>query len=185
MTGDLPDYTRLIVVSVDMPEIDVGPVNVARYQVTPITITDGDRAPLLIDDKGRLYVKIYGADIVSGSNLVIARPKGGILEKGSVTTTADYETVASVIVTADKTFQLAKILISCNQTIMYRLRWCGTVISAEVIILSSTPFTDWFPWDYKEMIGDGAKAFDIQVKYPVDGEAGDCYAEIVGEEVDS
>jgi len=114
---------------------------------------------------------------------VIPRPKGGILAKGSVTTTAAYQTVASRTVTNLKTFQLAKILVSCDEDVMYQLRWAGVVISAEVYVSGGLPFTDWFPWDYKEMTGDGAKAFDIQVKYPSGGSAGTCHAEIVGEEV--
>jgi len=113
---------------------------------------------------------------------VIPRPKGGILEKGSITTTANYQTVATRTVTDEKTFQLAKILVSCNKDIQYKLRWNETDISAEVYVPGTIPFTDWFPWNYYEMIGDGAKAFDIQAKFPTGGEAGTCEAEIVGEE---
>jgi len=114
---------------------------------------------------------------------VIPRPKGGVLEKGSVTTTGSYQTVASRVVTNLLKFQLAKIIISCPEDVMYQLRWDGTVISAEVYVMGKIPFTDWFPWNYKEMVGNGVKTFDIQVKYPTGGIAGTCHAEIVGEEV--
>jgi len=114
---------------------------------------------------------------------IIPRPKGGILAKGSVTTTASYQTVASRTVTNGATFQLAKIIVSCDQDVMYRLRWGGTVISAEVYVYGKIPFTDWFPWNYYTMEGDGTKAFDIQVKYPSGGSAATCHVEIVGEEV--
>lgn len=114
---------------------------------------------------------------------VIPRPKGEIIEKGSVTTTTSYQTVASRVVTDGSTFQLAKIVVSCPEDVMYKLRWNGTDISAEVYIAGKLPFTDWFPWDYYTMEGDGAKTFDIQVKYPTGSAADTCHAEIVGEEV--
>jgi len=114
---------------------------------------------------------------------VIPRPKGGILEKGSITTSGTYQTVASHVVTNLKTFQLAKILISCDEDIMYKLTWSGADVSTEVYVSSKIPFTDWFPWNYKTMLGDGIVTFTIEAKYPSGGGAGTCYAEIVGEEV--
>lgn len=130
------------------------------------------------------YVTPITVEVPEGrESEVIARPKGSVLEKGSVTTSASYQTVASHVVTDGATFQLAKILVSCDEDVMYQLRWDGTVISPEVYVSAGIPLTDWFPWDYYEMEGDGSKAFDIQVKYPSGGSAGTCHAEIVGEEV--
>lgn len=201
----LPKFTRSITVNVDIPEVDVGPVNAGRYVAAPADLSDGERAPLLIDVKGRLYVvqfekdrtvetavnkfvrvKGHAADevpVTLTDQEIIARPKGGILAKGSVTTTGTYATIATRIVTNAKSFQLAKILISCDRDVMYKLRWAGTDISAEVYVSGKIPWTDWFPWDYYTMAGDGSKAFDIQVKFPSGGLAGTCYAELVGEEV--
>jgi hypothetical protein len=130
------------------------------------------------------YVTPVTVNIPPGQeSLTIPRPKGGVLAKGSVTTAAAYATIASRTVTSEKEFQLAKILISCDEDVMYKLRWNEDDISAEVYVSAGIPFTDWFPWDYYTMLGDGSKAFDIQVKYPSGGSAGTCYAEIVGEEV--
>jgi len=114
---------------------------------------------------------------------MIPRPKGGVLKKGSVTTTGTYQTVASHKVTTAKTFQLAKIIVSCGKDVLYKLRWNSVDISAEIYVAGTIPFPDWFPWDYYAMLGDGAKAFDVQVKYPSGGSAGTCNVEIVGEEV--
>ena len=130
------------------------------------------------------YVTPVSVEIPEGrEGEIIPRPKGGVLEKGSVTTTGNYQTVASRVVTDGTDFQLAKIVVSCPEDVMYRLRWDGAVISAEVYVSGGIPFTDWFPWDYYDMEGDGSKAFDIQVKYPSGGSAGTCHTEIVGEEV--
>jgi len=114
---------------------------------------------------------------------VIPRPKGGIIKKGNITTGASYATVASHTVTNGKTFQLAKILISCDQDVMFKIRWAGSDLGIEVYVAAKTPYPDWFPWDYSTMVGGGGKAIDIQAKYPTGGSAGACYAEIDGEEV--
>lgn len=130
------------------------------------------------------YVSQVSVEIPEGEEAItIARPKGGVLEKGSITTTGSYQTVASRVVTNGKTLQLAKIIVSCDEDVIYKLRWDGTDISAEIYVSGGIPFTDWFPWDYYAMAGDGAKAFDIQAKFPSGGSAGTCHAEIVGEEV--
>jgi len=191
MVSDLPDYTRLVTVNVNIPEVQVGPVNVGRYQSAPADLPDGTRAPILTDIKGRVIVVTWpGLPLevtqLTRSNMqveAVARPKGGIRDKGSVTTTGAYQTLVSRTVTNGKTFQLAKILISCSEDVQYKLRWGGSDISAEIIVPANTPWTDWFPWEAYDMDGDGTKAFDIQVKYPSGGYAASCYAEYMGEEV--
>jgi len=137
MVNDLPDYTKLIAISVDLPE----------------------------------------------NQQVIPRPKGGVQAVGDITTTASYQTVAEYAVTDDKQLQLTKIMISCDKDVQYKLVWDSTDMSIEVIVPSNTPFTDWFPWDYYLMMGDGIKKIKLQAKYPTDGEAGTCFGEIIGEEV--
>jgi len=114
---------------------------------------------------------------------MIARPKGGVLETDSVTTTAAYQTVVEYTVLEDWKFELAKILVSCPEDVMYRLRWGAVVISAEVYVTGGIPFTDWFPWNYYYMRGDGSRTFNIQVMFPAGGVAAVCHAEIVGEYV--
>ena len=139
MVSDLPDYTKMIAVNVDIS--------------------------------------------VESPFYVIPKPMGGKIAKGNITTTGSYQTVAELAITTAKTFQLTKILISCDQDIMYKIRWNGTDISTEVIVPANIPFTDWFPWNYYTMLGNGTKKIDIQAKYPTDGYGGTCYAEINGEEV--
>ena len=118
---------------------------------------------------------------------MIARPKGGVRETASITTALAWAVVVEYVVPAgdeaDWKFELAKILVSCPNDIMYRLRWNDVVISPEVYVTGGIPFTDWFPWDYENMRGDGVKAFDIQARFPVGGAAATCHAEIVGENV--
>ncbi|MBA7702840.1 hypothetical protein ES703_111615 [subsurface metagenome] len=117
----------------------------------------------------------------------IARPKGfemdGFPKKGSVTTTATYATVVEYTVPDGYKYELTKILISCPEDVMYKIRWGGTDKSAEVYVTGGIPFTDWFPWGYIKMWGDDVKKIDIQVKYPTGGAAATCHAELVGEYV--
>lgn len=112
---------------------------------------------------------------------VIPRPMGGILAKGSVTTTSAYQTVASRVVTDALEFQLSKLMISAKKAAWIKWRWNGTTISAERLLDDKTILIEHFPWDYYFMLGDAAKAFDVQAKY--DSEAGTLNVEIVGEEV--
>lgn len=111
----------------------------------------------------------------------IPRPKGGKSAKGSATTTATYATIAEITVTDGKIFHLAKIALSCKEDTWVKVRWHGTDASIEYLVMGKIPFTDWFPWDWYTMLGDGAKKIDIQVKYNT--AAATAYAELVGEEV--
>lgn len=115
---------------------------------------------------------------------IIARPKGGILETDSVTfPPAAWRTVVSYEPLTDWKFELAKILVSCPDDVMYRLRWNENVISAAVYVTGGIPWTDWYPWDYEHMRGDGVKEFEIQVMDPIGTSTATCHAEIVGEVV--
>jgi len=128
------------------------------------------------------YVTPVTVEIPAGEEPeYIFRPKGGVLAKGSVTTTSSYQTVASHTPAAGLTFQLAKIVISAEKAAWVKYRWAGSDISAERLLDDKTILIEHFPWDYKEMIGDGSKAFDVQAKY--DSEAGKVNVEIVGENV--
>jgi len=171
----------------DTDEVKVNNIDVALSTIASQTTLSALNTKIPSDPsrEGGNLASILGKlpDQVSSCIPVIARPKGSIIAKGNVTTGASYATVASRTVTNTKTFQLAKIIVSCDQDIYYKLRWNAVDISAEIYVAGTIPFTDWFPYDYYSMLGDGAKAFDIQVKYPSGGSAGTCFAEIVGEEV--
>jgi len=117
----------------------------------------------------------------------VARPKGGVRVLGNInmnTAWVDFVTVAEYLVpSADWKFELAKILVSCQDDLIYRLQWGTTTISAEVYVTGGIPFTDWFPWDYYNMRGDGTTTFKIQVYDPTGAAVSICHAEIVGETV--
>lgn len=181
MPGDLPDYTEYITVTTEIPEADVGPVNVLRYVVDPADLTDGERAALLGDIKGRAIVIVRQLTAEDLQGELRPRPKGGILEKGAVLTTDAYATVASVTVTDEKQLQLSKIVVSAETAAWIKYRWDGTDISCERLMDDKTIMLDHHPWDYYTMAGDGAKVFDVQAKYYE--EAGIVNVEIIGEEV--
>lgn len=112
---------------------------------------------------------------------VIPRPKGGELATGSVTSTSSYQTVASHTPTSGKEFQLAKVVISCENATWVKYRWNATDISAERLLDDRAVLIEHSPWGYKTMLGDGSKAFDVQVKYY--SSPGTVNVEIIGEEV--
>lgn len=59
--GDMPDYHQYVVpVNIEIEGNVPSLADIAKYQVTPVALSDGDRGPLLIDQHGRLYVIIYG-----------------------------------------------------------------------------------------------------------------------------
>jgi len=124
-----------------------------------------------------------------------ARPKGGIPEavlyvgdrkRGSEElNTATWTTIIRITPLTDWKLELAKILVSCPDDIIYRLVWAGTVISAaEIYVTGGIPFTDWFPWNYypERMRGDGSRTFELQARSIAGTPT--CHAEMVGEYVD-
>ena len=119
-----------------------------------------------------------------GSSEVIPKPKGDKKAKGSATTTDTYATITGceITVTKDKTFQLAKIVVSCPEDVMVKIRWDDNDIGPEYYVMAKLPFTDWFPWDWNPCLGDGTKKLDVQAKYPAGGAAATVQAEISGEE---
>lgn len=181
MGGDLPDYHEYVVAAPEIPPIEVGAINIAEYDLTPEDLPDGERGPLLVDIKGRLYVVQHEKDRTISSGQIKIRPKGGVLEKDSITSAAAYATVASRVVTDGTDFQLSKIVVSAEKAAWIKYRWGGTDISCERLLDDKTILIEHFPWDYEDMEGDGVKAFDVQAKY--ESEAGTVNAEIVGEEV--
>jgi len=156
-------------------------VKPGQYLASPPTLTDSDRVSILTDVNGRVIAKIYQGTAVSEILQVTVRPKGGILAKGSVTSTSSYATVASRTVTSGKSFQVSKIVVSASKAAWVKYRWNAADISAERLLDDKTIMIEHFPWDYYSMAGDGAKAFDVRAKY--DSEAGTINVEIVGEEV--
>ena len=128
------------------------------------------------------YVSSITVEIPPGQEpMYIFRPKGGILEKGSITSTVAYATVAKRTVTDGKTFQLSKIMVSAEKATWVKYQWGGSDISAERLLDDKTILIEHFPWDYYPMVGDGTKTFEVQAKY--ESTAGTVNAEIVGEEV--
>mgnify|MGYP000058807390 CR=1 FL=1 len=114
---------------------------------------------------------------------VIARPMGGIRVSDSITTTSSYQTVVEYKITPDAVFHLTKILVSCDQDVLFKIVWNDKDISPEIYVKAGVPFTDWYPWlwpDENRPLKGGT--IKIQAKYPSGGSAGTCYAEIVGEE---
>lgn len=135
--GDLPDYTKQIVVSVDVEQP-------AQLEVIP-------------------------------------RPKGGIKEKGSVTTASSYQTVAYRTVTSGKTFQPSRVIVSAEKAAYIQFYWDGTAISPAFLLDDYSVMPLHFPWGYHTMVGDGSKKFEVKAKYYAS--ASTVSAEIVGEEV--
>lgn len=119
------------------------------------------------------------SSVVVDTNVEV-RPKGGVINTGSVTSTASYATVATRTITNLKQFQLSKIMISTTKAIWAKYRWNGSDISAERYLSDGALLLEHFPLDYYAMVGNGAKAFDVQIKWGT--EAGTVTCEIVGEE---
>lgn len=116
------------------------------------------------------------------SRLVKARPTGEVTDKGSITTTADYQTICAITVTNGKTFYTAKLSVSGDQDVMAKLTFDGADVSIEHYIAGGTPFTNWYPWGWEPMEGDGSKKLELKAKFPAGGVAGTVFGEICGEE---
>lgn len=118
---------------------------------------------------------------------VIPKPEGSVRNYGSVTTTASYVTVAKLKPKSGKKFKLTKIIASCPEDVMCKLRWMGDDLGPEIYVLAKLPFADWFPYGFrtkedKDLLGDGTQLIELQVKYPTGGTAAVCFGELSGDE---
>lgn len=113
---------------------------------------------------------------------VIPRPKGGVNDDGSITTTSSYQTVAEITVTDGYTFQVSRVVISAEKAAYVQFYWDGSAISPELLLDDYCILPLHFPWDYHEMIGDGSKKFEVKAKQY--STASTVTAEIIGEEVE-
>ena len=118
---------------------------------------------------------------------VIPKPIGAVRDYGSVTTTSSYVTVAKIKPRQGTKFKLTKIIVSCPEDVLCKLRWAGQDLGPEVYVMAKLPFTDWFPYgfktkDGKDLTGDGSQLIELQVKYPSGGTAATCFGEISGDE---
>jgi hypothetical protein len=116
---------------------------------------------------------------------IIPRPKGDKVLRGSATTTASYAVVGNCkrTVTNGKTFNVAKIAISCVSDAVAKITFGGSDISIEYAISGKIPLTDWFSQGEMQAIGDGSKVLQVEAKYPSGGSADTVYATLAGEEV--
>ncbi len=131
---DLPDYTKQVGISVDLPE----------------------------------------------NQKTISRPTGGLYDDGTITTTSEYQTIATITPQNGYKFQVSKIVISCVKAIWFKLQWNGEDVTHERCMDDKTIVIEHFPWESFNCEGDGVKTFTIQAKYF--SAAGVCNAEIYGEE---
>ena len=113
---------------------------------------------------------------------VVAKPSGKISVSNSVVTTGEFQTAVEYTPNAGKQFMLTKIVVSCWQEVEAQIFWAGESITPIYEISGGVPFTDWFPYDYKNIIGDGASKVELKVRFPEGGVSAKCYCEIVGEE---
>ena len=112
---------------------------------------------------------------------LIGRPKGGVLEKGTIDSAAAWATVVEYTVPLDWKFEVAKVLVSAEKAAWIRYKWGAAVISCERLMDDKTILIEHFMWDYKHMRGDAAKTFKVEAKYYE--ETGKVNAEIAGEYV--
>lgn len=86
MPSDLPDYTRLVIVNVDIPDVNVGPVKVGQYFSIPAVLSDEEWGSLLVDQYGRLAVVLdvdTSEDKVGPVNVARYQSAPGDIEDGA------------------------------------------------------------------------------------------------------
>ncbi len=181
MPSDLPDYTQYVTHNINVPEASTGQVNVLRYSLVPVDLTDGARGPILGDVKGRIIVKVLQEAFGQLLADMRVRPKGGVKDFGEETTTSSYATISELEITENMSFHPSRIIISAETSAWVKCRWDGNDISANFLLDDITILVLHFPYDWETMDGDGSKKFDVQGKYNT--EAGLLNVEISGEEV--
>jgi len=168
----------------------IGPILASISGETVLTAISGETVIAKVSGEtviskvsGETVIAKVSGEAVSVSSPIIARPMGGVHEKGAIMTGAGYATVCQRLVTNGKQFQLAKTMVSSKEDVYYKLLWNAADISPEIYVPAKTPLPDWYPWNYETMVGDGVKTIDLQARTPPGGTNATCNAEIVGEEV--
>jgi hypothetical protein len=131
------------------------------------------------------------APVVIGAPLplpVIALPRGTVRAFADITTGASFADVVIYTPTQGKTFNLTKIVASCNSGFEVQLYWKGHAITVIYKQMGGSVLTDWFPAGYSDItltpiVGDGTSKLELMGRYPSGGTADDLWGEIVGEEV--
>jgi len=135
-------------------------------------------ASILFDVLRRVAAQFAEAPMMN----VVAKPSGKISVSNSVVTTGEFQTAVEYTPSAGKRFMLTKIVVSCWQEVEAQIFWADEPITPIYEISGGIPFTDWFPYDYKNIIGDGVSKVELKVRFPEGGVSAKCYCEIVGEE---
>lgn len=114
---------------------------------------------------------------------VVARPKGDkrAYNTDAITTNGDYAKVCELVITKDKTFDLAYFSCGCDKDIWIKLHWNGSKITPEIPVMGLTMPQFWVPSEYQKVVGDDIKKFELYVKQVT--ESGSAFGEIVGEEI--
>jgi hypothetical protein len=132
---------------------------------------------------------VTGFSILNVPLPVIPLPEGTVRAVADLNpTTATFQPVVSYTPTQGKTFNLAKIVASCNSAFEAQLYWKGKPISVIYKQVGGAVLTDWFPYGYTDinlapMVGDGTSQIQIMGRYPTGGSGDDLWGEVVGEEV--
>lgn len=118
---------------------------------------------------------------------VVAKPNGSARALGNITTTATFQTITSYKPAQGKTFNLTKIVASCNSDYEVQLYWKTKAITVIYKQMGKSVLTDWFPFGYGNVdltpiVGDGTAVLELKGRFPTGGAADDLHGEIVGEE---
>jgi hypothetical protein len=118
---------------------------------------------------------------------VVPYPTGRKRKFNQKTTTSSFQTIVDYTPTSGKKFHLTKIVVSCLEDVEAQLYWKGEELTIIYKVMGKMPFTDWFPWDFRdklgnEILGDGNSKIELKARYPSGGAAAECYGEIIGME---
>jgi len=96
---------------------------------------------------------------------IIPRPRCSLRAFGcTAVDSKDFYVIASITVPSGRRLHLTKIVASADDDVMIKIAFGGQDITGVYYVSGSTVLTDWFPYGWNPLTGDGSKQVAVLAK---------------------
>lgn len=103
--------------------------------------------------------------VAGGGRIVIPKPVSNIRSFGCVAVDSkDFYEVTSIVIPSGKKLQLTKLSVSADDGVMVKVVFGEDDITMVYYISGTSVFTDWFPYNWNPIEGDGTTKLKVVAK---------------------